>query len=64
MNKNLRTALSLVLFVLAVVGAYVEVRSARTGLPGPHRLAVTVYLLVAIYALTSVVVRLRRDAGR
>ena len=52
-----RNALSAVLFVVAVIGAYLELRYTRLGLPGPHRLALTVYIIVAIYALASMFLR-------
>ena len=60
MNKPaVRNLLSVLLFVVAVVGFYVELRSARAGLPGQHHLILGAYALIAIYAAVSVFARLR-----
>lgn len=64
MMSNARTLLSAALLVLAVVGAVIEVRAARVGLPGSHRLTLTVYIIVAIYAAASLFLRARRAPPR
>ena len=56
-NPVLRNALSAILLVVAVFGFYIELRGARAGLPGQHRLMLAAYALIAIYAAVSIVVR-------
>jgi len=51
--------ISAALLVVALVGAYVEYRAFKAGIPGEHRLVFAVYLVVAIYALASLILRLR-----
>ena len=51
--------ISAALLVVALAGAYVEYRAFKAGVPGEHRLVFAVYLVVAIYALASLVLRLR-----
>jgi hypothetical protein len=55
-----RNALSALLFVVAAVGIGVQIRNVHQGLVGPEtRLVLICYFLIAIYALASIVVRLR-----
>jgi hypothetical protein len=55
-----RNALSALLFVVAVVGIFVQLRNVREGIVGPEtRLVLVAYFLIAIYALAAIAVRLR-----
>ncbi len=55
-----RNALSALLFVVAVVGIFVQIRNVREGIVGPEtRLVLIAYFLIAIYALAAIAVRLR-----
>ena len=56
-NPILRNGLSVLLFIVAAGGFYIELRGARAGLPGQHRLMLAAYALIAIYAAVSVVLR-------
>jgi hypothetical protein len=58
-----RNALSAVLFVVAVIGIFVQLREVRAGFVFPQtRLVLIAYFLIAIYAVASIAVRVR--AGR
>ncbi|MEO6991152.1 MAG: hypothetical protein ABI346_09615 [Candidatus Baltobacteraceae bacterium] len=60
MNKPaVRNVLSALLFAVAAAGFYVELRSARSGVPGQHHLVLGAYALIALYAAVSVIARLR-----
>ncbi len=55
-----RNALSALLFVVAVIGIFVQIRNVREGIVGPEtRLVLIAYFLIAIYALAAIAVRLR-----
>ena len=55
-----RNVLSGVLFVVAVVGIFIQVREIRQGLILPQtRLTLIAYFLIAIYAAASIALRLR-----
>jgi hypothetical protein len=55
-----RNAISALLFVVAVVGVFVQIRNVHQGLVGPEtRLVLIAYILIAIYALAAIVVRSR-----
>ena len=58
-SPNVRNLLSGLLFVFAVIGFYVELRTARSGVPGQHHLILGAYALIALYAAVSLVARLR-----
>ncbi|MBV9101982.1 MAG: hypothetical protein JO060_00235 [Candidatus Eremiobacteraeota bacterium] len=53
----MRNLLSAALLVVALIGIGLEVRALRLGIPGPHRLEISVYFIVAVYALASIVFR-------
>ena len=56
-NPVLRNVISGLLLIAAVAGFYVELRSARAGVPGQHRLMLAAYALIAIYAAASLILR-------
>ena len=59
-----RHALSAVLFVVAVIGIVVQIHNVHQGIVGPEtRLVLIAYFLIAIYAIASIVVRLRGLGG-
>ncbi len=61
----LSNAISAVLFVVAVVGVFVEAREIHQGIVLPQtRLVLTAYVLIAIYALASIFLRLRASRGK
>jgi hypothetical protein len=64
MNPRVRNVLSAALLVVAGVGAYLEYKAARNGVPGPHQLVITAYVLIAIYAAASLALRIRAGGGR
>ncbi len=56
----LRNALSAVLFVVAIAGIVVQIREVREGLIFPQtRIVLVAYIIIALYAIASIVVRLR-----
>ncbi len=59
MSSALRNAISVLLLVVAVTGGYVDYRAYQAGVPGQHRLVITAYAVVAIYALASLILRSR-----
>jgi len=60
-----RNALSALLFVVAVVGIFVQLREVRAGLVFPQtRLVLIAYFLIAIYAIASIAVRIRAARER
>lgn len=60
-----RNALSLTLFVVAVLGIVQQLHEIHEGLVFPQtRLVLIAYFLIAIYALASVVVRIRAMRGK
>jgi hypothetical protein len=63
MPRALIIAISAVLLVVSLFGAFVEVRAARLGIPGQHRLVVIADILIAIYAAAALVIRLRQRGG-
>jgi len=61
----LRNALSALLLVVAVSGIVVEIREINQGIVIPQtRLVLTAYVLIAIYALASIVIRVRAARGK
>jgi hypothetical protein len=56
--------LTVALLVAAIVGIFVEVRAARLGVPGTHRLTLAVYAIVALYAIASLIARARRPPAQ
>jgi hypothetical protein len=55
-----RNALSALLFVVAVIGFFVQLRIVREGIVTPEtRLQLVAYILIAIYALAAIAVRVR-----
>jgi hypothetical protein len=58
-SSALRNGISVLLLVVAATGAYVDYRAYQAGVPGQHRLVITAYLVVAIYALASLILRAR-----
>ncbi len=55
-----RNVLSAVLFTVAVVGIFVQLREIRAGIVLPQaRLMLSAYFLIAIYSLASIALRLR-----
>lgn len=55
-----RNVLSAVLFTVAVVGIFVQLREIRAGIVLPQaRLVLSAYFLIAIYSLASIALRLR-----
>jgi hypothetical protein len=60
-----RNALSVVLFIVAVIGIVVQVRLVHEGLvTSMTRLTLIGYFLIAIYAVASIIVRIRGLGGR
>jgi hypothetical protein len=55
-----RNALSALLFVVAIVGIAVQLRNVQQGIVDSQtRLVLIAYILIAVYALASIVVRWR-----
>jgi len=56
----LRNALSALLLVVAIAGIIVQVREVREGMIFPQtRFVLVAYIVIALYALASIVFRLR-----
>jgi hypothetical protein len=64
LSAPLRNAVSVLLLGVALVGAYVDYRSFKAGIPGPHRLTITAYLVIAIYAGATLILRWRAQSRR
>jgi len=55
-----RNSLSALLFIVAVVGIFVQIREVHLGIVVPQtRLVLIAYFLIAIYAIASIALRLR-----
>jgi hypothetical protein len=64
MSSRVRNAVSVALLIVALVGAYLEYGRARLGIPGQHQLVMAAYIIIALYAATSIVLRMRAGGGR
>jgi len=62
--RALIIGISALLLVVALAGAYVELRAARLGIPGQHRLIIVADVLIALYAAAALVIRLRQRGSR
>jgi hypothetical protein len=60
-----RNSLSALLFIVAVVGIFVQLREIHLGIVLPQtRLVLIAYFLIAIYAVASIALRLRGTRGK
>jgi len=61
----LRNALSAVLVVVAIAGIVVQIRLVREGhVDSNTRIVLVAYIVIALYALASIVVRLRAGSRK
>ena len=64
MSPAFRYAVSVILLIVALIGIYIQYHNYKLGIPGQnYRLTIAAYILIAIYAIATLVIRLRAGKG-